>query len=141
MPVLFESPPDDSGGRTGPSSLQKPYHMLKRMQLSRRYPGTRIGRGVQVAVAIGGDRSAAILCMIATNNCRIQFGADLHQQFVTEHLSAHLVDRIEVVQVDQRDRAGTFGGNGVAQRDAKLHAIGQAGQEIVLDLRASATRQ
>jgi hypothetical protein len=44
--------------------------MLIRTHLSRRFPAHAVGRGVQVAVAIGGDRKAAILCMITANSCR-----------------------------------------------------------------------
>ena len=42
----------------------------RRVQLSRCSPGAHCGRGVHVAVAMGGDRNAAILFMIAANNCR-----------------------------------------------------------------------
>jgi len=44
--------------------------MFIRTHLSRRFPAHAVVRGVQVAVAIGGDRKAAILCMIAANSCR-----------------------------------------------------------------------
>jgi hypothetical protein len=44
--------------------------MLIRTHLSRRFLAHAGGRGVQVAVAIGGDRKAAILCMITANSCR-----------------------------------------------------------------------
>jgi hypothetical protein len=44
--------------------------MIIRTQISRRLTGAHSRRGAHVAVAIGGDRSAAILCMISANNCR-----------------------------------------------------------------------
>ena len=86
MAVLLWSPPDDSGSflgfrqakpsvrrelrpRIGPLGTKKPCCMVIKAQISRRFPAHADGR-VHVAVAVGGARKAAILCMIAANNCR-----------------------------------------------------------------------
>jgi hypothetical protein len=44
--------------------------MIISTHLSRRFTSAHSRRGAHVAVAIGGDRKAAILCVIAANNCR-----------------------------------------------------------------------
>ncbi|MHB8196742.1 MAG: hypothetical protein ACYDFQ_11785, partial [Vulcanimicrobiaceae bacterium] len=51
-------------------SAEKADWVRKRAQFSRRFPGVHRLRGAHVAVAMGGDRKAAMRCMIAANNCR-----------------------------------------------------------------------
>jgi len=62
MTSLFESTLDDSGRFPGSRQAEPPVR-ISRFR-------ARSGPGAHVAVAIGGDRKAAILCMISANNAR-----------------------------------------------------------------------
>ena len=86
MTVLCESTPNDSGSfrgsrQAGPSVRDEvrrasacwaPKALLHghKDAVLRRFTGAHSRRGAHVADAIGGDRNAAILRIIAANNCR-----------------------------------------------------------------------
>ncbi len=56
--------------RTGPTGTKRPCCLVIWAHFPRRFPAYAISRGVHAAVAIGGDRKEAILCMIPANSVR-----------------------------------------------------------------------